>query len=119
MPTFGTSIAPIVDGDLVIYAPGGRDTDQLRAYNKVTGEEVWSACHATYELGYSQFAIFNYSGTRQLIYWDPQFLRGLNPQTGEVRGLGTKSLPIRVNGEKPERLPPVYWAAFQLSGDWR
>lgn len=84
VPTFGTSIAPIVDGNLVICAPGGRDTDQLRAYNKLTGEEVWSACPATYELGYAQFAIYEHAGVRQLIYWDPKFLRGLNPQTGEV-----------------------------------
>ena len=84
IPVFGTSIAPIVDGDLVIYAPGGKDTEQLRAYNKATGEEVWKACHATYELGYSQFAIFEHAGARQLIYWDPEWLRGLNPQTGQI-----------------------------------
>lgn len=84
VPTFGTSTAPIVDGDLVIFAPGGRDTDQLRAYNKITGEQVWSACHATYELGYSQFVIYEHAGVRQLVYWDPEYLRGLNPQTGEI-----------------------------------
>lgn len=84
VPTFGTSIAPIVAGDLVIYAPGGTNTEQLRAYNKLTGEEVWKSCHATYELGYSQFVIFDHAGVRQLVYWDPESLRGLNPQTGEI-----------------------------------
>lgn len=84
VPVFGTSIAPIVDGDLVIYAPGGRDTEQLRAYNKLTGEEVWKSCHAAYELGYSQLVIYEHAGVRQLIYWDPEWVRGINPQTGEV-----------------------------------
>ena len=84
VPVFGTSIAPIIDGDLVIYAPGGQDSPQVRAYNKMTGEEVWNACHATYDLGYSQLVIFEHAGVRQLIYWDPQFLRGLNPQTGKI-----------------------------------
>ena len=84
VPVFGTSIAPIIDGDLVIYAPGGKNTEQLRAYNKKTGAEVWKACHATYELGYSQLVIFEHAGVRQLIYWDPESLRALNPQTGEI-----------------------------------
>ena len=50
----------------------------------MTGEEVWSACHATYELAYSQFVIFNHAGVRQLIYWDSQFVRSLDPQTGKI-----------------------------------
>jgi outer membrane protein assembly factor BamB len=84
IPAFGTSIAPIVEGDLVIFAPGGNNTEQLRAYNKMTGKEVWKSCHATYELGYSQFVVFEHAGVRQLIYWDPEWLRGINPQTGHV-----------------------------------
>lgn len=84
IPTFGTSTAPIVDGDLVIYAPGGKNTEQVRAYNKFTGQEVWKSCHATYELGYSQFVIYEHAGVRQLIYWDSEWVRGMDPQTGEV-----------------------------------
>ena len=83
-PVWGTSTAPIIEGDLVIYAPGGKQTEQVRAFNKYTGEEVWAACPAKYELGYSQFAVFDHAGVRQLIYWDPQSLRSLNPKTGEV-----------------------------------
>ncbi|MCP4189967.1 MAG: PQQ-binding-like beta-propeller repeat protein [Planctomycetaceae bacterium] len=93
LPVFGTSTAPIVDGDLVIFATGGKNSDQVRAFNKMTGEEVWSALPANYELGYSQFVIYEHAGTRQLIYWDPQFLRSLNPQTGEVYW----EIPIQVN----------------------
>jgi hypothetical protein len=32
-----------------------------------------------------------------------------------VRGTVRKALPVR----KGPRLPPYYWAAFVLSGDWR
>jgi outer membrane protein assembly factor BamB len=84
MPTFGTSTAPIVDGNLVIFAPGGTNREQVRAYDKMTGDEVWKAISVEYELGYSQFVICEHAGVRQLIYWDPQSLRALNPQTGKV-----------------------------------
>ena len=33
--------------------------------------------------------------------------RGIAPPKGEA------------GGEDPKRLPPYYWAAFVLSGDWR
>ena len=52
-------------------------------------------------------------------------LRGYNPQTGGLpRGLGSKSVPLDPNkkaesASTAKRLDPRYWAAFQLSGDWR
>jgi CHAT domain-containing protein len=35
-----------------------------------------------------------------------------------VRGTVGKALPVRP-GRKDDRVPPYYWAAFVLSGDWR
>ncbi len=47
-----------------------------------------------------------------------KMIRDYNPASGQVRGL--KLVVRRPPGEKrPTRLPPFYWAAFQLSGDWR
>ncbi|MFN3190933.1 MAG: PQQ-binding-like beta-propeller repeat protein [Aureliella sp.] len=83
-PIWGTSTSPIVFGDLVIFAPGGPNQEQVRAYDKLTGQERWAACPATYELGYSQFLLTEAGGATQLIYWDPSFLRGLAPETGKV-----------------------------------
>ena len=84
LPVWGISTAPIVDGDLVIFAPGGKGTEQLRAYHKLTGKEVWKAIPATYELGYSQFVLIEHAGSTALIYWDPQALWALDPQSGKV-----------------------------------
>ena len=83
LPIWGISTSPIVDGDLVIFATGGKG-EQVRAFNKRTGQEVWKAVSASYELGYSQFVIYEHAGVKQLIYWDPEALRSLNPQTGET-----------------------------------
>jgi CHAT domain-containing protein len=44
----------------------------------------------------------------------PELVRGVyNPQTGA--GVHRR-LPVKDGGG---RLPPAYWAAFELSGDWR
>ena len=40
-------------------------------------------------------------------------------KSGEVRGLGSKPVKLIASDNKPSKLPPFYWAAFQLSGDWR
>lgn len=84
LPVWGISMAPIVDGNLVIFATGGKNSEQVRAFNKMTGEEVWKAIPSNDELGYSQFVIYEHAGERQLIYWDPAALWSLNPQTGDV-----------------------------------
>ena len=94
LPTFGVSTSPIVEGNVVIFATGGRNREQLRAYDKHSGREVWKALSVNYELGYSQFVVYEHAGVRQLIYWDPQFLRSLDPQTGKVYW----SIPMQVQG---------------------
>jgi CHAT domain-containing protein len=40
-------------------------------------------------------------------------------RSGEIRGLGKSSVPLVTSEKKPTKLPPYYWAAFQLSGDTR
>lgn len=40
-------------------------------------------------------------------------------KSGRLRGQITELPPIRVAKDRPKSLPPFYWAAFQLSGDWR
>jgi len=84
LPVWGTSTSPIVDGDLVIFATGGKNSEQVRAFDRFSGKEVWKAVPASYELGYSQFVIYEHAGVRQLIYWDPAALHSLDPQTGKI-----------------------------------
>ena len=84
LPVWGISTAPIVHGNFVIFATGGA-AEQIRAFDKLTGIEAWCAVPKdTYELGYSQFVIFEHAGVSQLIYWDPGAVWSLNPATGDV-----------------------------------
>lgn len=50
-------------------------------------------------------------------------LERYDPSEGQLRGLGDKPIRHKSDGANDEpsvkRLSPLYWAAFQLSGDWR
>lgn len=87
IPIFGMSSSAIVHGPLVIFVTGGdssEGTGQIRAYDKMTGEEKWKALPTKYELGYSQPIIYEIAGVPQLIFWDIKGLHSLNPATGEA-----------------------------------
>lgn len=86
VPIFGMSSSALVDGNKVIFITGGDhgSNAQLKAFDKMTGKEIWHALPANYELGYSQPMILEAGGKRQLIIWDPKALHSLNPETGEV-----------------------------------
>jgi CHAT domain-containing protein len=38
---------------------------------------------------------------------------------GKRRGIGKKAEKLPKGAKGETRLPPLYWAAFVLSGDWR
>jgi outer membrane protein assembly factor BamB len=83
IPTWGTSSAPLVDGDRVIMLVGGEPDGMVMAFDKHTGEEVWRALETHTEIGYAQPLIIEAGGARQLIVWHPGGLVSLNPETGE------------------------------------
>lgn len=84
IPIWGTSIAPLVDGDRVIFVVGGEPDALVMAFDKYTGEEAWRAVDLRAEMGYSQLSIIEAGGARQLIVWHPSALVSLNPETGAV-----------------------------------
>ena len=84
IPVWGTSSAPLVDGDLVIYLLGGEPDALVVAFDKLTGDEIWRALPSQTEMGYAQPLIIQAGGVRQLIIWHPRALTSLDPETGEV-----------------------------------
>lgn len=84
LPIWGTSIAPLVDGDRVIFVVGGEADALVVAFDKHTGEESWRALGNRTEMGYGQLSIIEAGGARQLILWHPSALYSLNPETGAV-----------------------------------
>jgi len=86
-PMWGFASHPLVEGDAVICLTGGSDPEHGRgvvtAFNKLTGNLIWSALSAR-EPGYSPPMMIESAGVRQLIVWDPNALTSLNSATGAV-----------------------------------
>lgn len=83
IPIFGISGSPIVEGDVAIFVTGGSNNDQVKGFDKMTGELLWGAVSTDYEMGYSQPVMHEIAGVRQLIFWDPKGIHSMNPKTGE------------------------------------
>ncbi len=108
-PAWGYAAHPLLDGDRIICPVGGTNS-AIVAFDKNTGKEVWRALEAK-EIGYAPPLIRDVAGRRQLIFWHPDAVNGLDPATGKV--LWTQAYPV---GGKPQR-PEVAIAMPRFDGD--
>ncbi len=81
MPEWGIASHPLVDGDRLICMVGGEGSTCV-AVDKATGKEIWSSVSAR-QPGYCPPVIYEIRGERQLVIWDSDAVRGLDPKTGE------------------------------------
>ena len=79
-PEWGFAAHPLIDGDRIICMVGGKGATVV-AFNKLTGKEIWRNGDAP-QPGYCAPMIYQLGGKRQLVVWDSDYLRGLNPETG-------------------------------------
>src|SRR5207248_4955895 len=73
---------PLVYKNLVVVPAGGKGSVVV-AFDKETGAEVWRALDAA-EVGYCPPTLIEAGGVTQLVYWSPEAVNGLNPDTGAV-----------------------------------
>jgi outer membrane protein assembly factor BamB len=84
IPSWGTSGAPLVDGDRLICLIGGEPDGKIIALDKRTGAEIWRSLSSNTEPGYNQPIIVEAGGARQLIIFHPDGFSSLDPVTGKV-----------------------------------
>ena len=87
IPTWGSTSAPLVDGNRLICLVGGARNAKVVAFDKMTGKEIWRALDSNSEPGYCQPVIIEKAGNagaRQLIIWHPLAVTSLDPETGGV-----------------------------------
>ncbi|MCK6500810.1 MAG: PQQ-like beta-propeller repeat protein [Nitrospira sp.] len=108
-PVWGYAVHPLLDGERLICAVGGTNT-ALVAFHRDSGKELWRALTA-HEIGYAPPVLREVAGRRQLVFWHPDALSGLDPVTGTV--LWTQPYPV---GGKPQR-PEVAIAMPRFDGD--
>lgn len=81
---WGAGASPILYGDLLIVNASD-ESQSIRAFNKLTGEEVWKAQAAGLELTFNTPRIVkNVDGEDELIIAVPYEVWGMNPKTGKL-----------------------------------
>jgi outer membrane protein assembly factor BamB len=108
-PVWGYASHPLLDGERLVCAVGGTGS-ALVAFHRDTGKEIWRALTAQ-EIGYAPPVLREVAGRRQLIFWHPDAVTGLDPATGAV--LWTQPYPV---GGRPQR-PEVVIAMPRFDGD--
>lgn len=82
LPPSSLDASPLIDGNLLIVALGGRPNAGVVALDRFTGREVWRALAEA--ATWSSPVILSAGGTRQLIVWMRQSVTSLNPTNGAV-----------------------------------
>jgi outer membrane protein assembly factor BamB len=116
IPLYGTTAAPIVDGDRLIALVGGLEGANYVALDKLTGKELWRSRSSDPEPGYNQPTIIEAGGVRQLIAWDPNALSGLDPVTGKVYWEVPFTVQLALTIATPVHSGPYLFVATQYSG---
>ena len=83
LPEWGFSGMPLVDGDRVILAPGGKQGD-LVALNKNTGAVLWQSKDLTDSIHYSTPIVVEMGGVRQYLQLTETSVAGVAAKDGSV-----------------------------------
>lgn len=82
-PGWGYSESPLIEGDLVIVTPGGKQ-GTLAALNKNTGEVVWRSTDLTEGAHYSSPIAADINGVRQIVQFARSHVFGVEASTGKL-----------------------------------
>ena len=82
VPGWGYSESPLVEGELVIVTPGGKD-GTLAALSRSTGEVVWRSTGLTEGAHYASPVVADIVGVRQVVVFGSKTLSGVDLKTGK------------------------------------
>ena len=83
LPQWGHSCSPLVDGPRLLVQVGGKKGAGLVAFDLDSGKEIWRSLDD--RPGYSSPVVIGGKGWRQIAYWTPEHIVGLEPESGKVR----------------------------------
>ena len=101
MSRWGYSESPLIDGNLVICTPGGRQGTMV-ALDKNTGAIVWQCKEWTDDAGHSSPIVAEVDGTRQFIQQSAKGVAGVSAKDGkllwkvEIDGYRTAVIPTPI-----------------------
>ena len=82
IPTWGFSSSPLIEGNLVLVEAGGKDGKSIVAFDKASGDVVWTT--HTDEVGYSSPIAIDFGGVRQIIFLTSKTLLSVAPEDGQI-----------------------------------
>ncbi len=82
-PNFGYSESVLIDGDLVICTPGGKDA-ALAALDKKTGKTVWTTAGLDDSASYCSIRVSDNSNIRQYVTLTGKYMIGVDSKTGSL-----------------------------------
>ncbi len=83
VPTWGHACSPLVDGKRLVVQVGGQPGACLLALDLDSGKEIWRSLDD--RPGYSSPVVIDTGKRRQLVYFTPQHVVGLEPESGKLR----------------------------------
>ena len=82
IPTWGFSSSPLIEDNLVLVEAGGKDGKSIVAFDKKSGDVVWTT--HTDEVGYSSPIAIDFGGVRQIIFLTSKTLLSVAPEDGQI-----------------------------------
>ena len=104
IPRWGSCTSPLVEGDLLLVEVGGTDGKSIVAFDKTSGDVVWSSL--TDVLGYSSPIAVTIDGIRQLIVFTGTRLVSVSPDNGQLYWTYPWQTEYDVNAATPVFIPP-------------
>ncbi len=98
-PMHGHSESPLVDGDMVFFTPGGKDTNVV-ALNRFTGKIIWVCKGRGERPGYNSPLLVKYGEKSIIAVFTAYSLLGIDAKTGELLWVNEQ-----VNTPPAERKP--------------
>ena len=83
VPRFGFSESPLVDGDKLIFTPGG-PSGCIAALNKKTGEVLWRSADLPDNAAYSSLVVATIAGVRQYVQFTEASVAGVSAVDGRL-----------------------------------
>jgi outer membrane protein assembly factor BamB len=82
-PGWGYCESVLIDGDKVVWTPGGKQ-GAVVALDRKTGEKIWQSSQFTEGAQYASIIVAEHGGRRQYIQLVQQFVFGLDAETGDL-----------------------------------
>lgn len=102
---WGYSGSPLIHDDLVVVSPGGESGRSLAAYDRVSGERIWTGGDG--KAGYSSPVAVTLDGIQQIVVFNAGHVAGHSPDDGRVLwtydwGIGKPhvAIPIAVDANE-------------------